>query len=134
MLELRANRHRRQAGVAGRALGGCRKASACQPTGIDASGGGNIGCHHNQLRTMFVYKSRFLTRGEVWFDESPDSAPVDWIYHRQRSSPLPNHLSKCFYTLVIDLRKSPAELLAEMEGRTAGRIKEAQEKEKLWCE
>jgi hypothetical protein len=31
---------------------------------------------------MLVYKSRFLTRGEVWYDEEPDGVRVDWIYHR----------------------------------------------------
>ena len=83
---------------------------------------------------MFVYRSRFLTRGEVWFDEKPDGAPVDWIYYRQRSSPLARGAWKRFDTLLIDLRKKPAELLAEMNTKTAQRITEAQEKDELRCE
>src|SRR5260221_1841212 len=80
---------------------------------------------------MFVYRSRFLTRGEVWFDETPDGARVDWIYHRQRSRPLPGPRSKEVYTRLIPLQKTAAELLGAMEERTARKVREAQEKDKL---
>src|SRR6266404_4723483 len=83
---------------------------------------------------MFVYKSRFLSRGEVWFDDQPDGTRVDWIYHRQRSSPLPNCKWKYFYTPLIDLQKTPAELFSELDDKTAYRIAEAREKDKLRCE
>lgn len=83
---------------------------------------------------MFVYKSRFLKRGEVWFDEEPDGAQVDWIYHRQRSSPLPGHRFKLFYTVLVDLRRSPREIFEAMEERTARKIVDAQEKDRLRCE
>jgi hypothetical protein len=83
---------------------------------------------------MFVYRSRFLTRGEVWYDEEPGDTRVDWVYHRQRSSPLANCSCKDFYTLLIDLQKSPPALLAQMDERTARRITDAQEKDKLHCE
>jgi hypothetical protein len=83
---------------------------------------------------MFVYRSRFLTRGEVWFDEEPDGRRVDWIYHRERSSPLPNCPWKDFYTRLIDLRKSPAQLFAEMEKNTARKITDAEEKDRLFWE
>lgn len=83
---------------------------------------------------MFVYQSRFLTRGEVWFDGEPSSARVDWIYHRQRSVPLPRGRWRHFYTVLIDLRKTPAELFAEMESKTAHKITEARETDGLECE
>jgi hypothetical protein len=83
---------------------------------------------------MFIYKSRFLTRGEVWYDEEPDGARVDWVYHRQRSCPLANCRSKHFYTVLIDLRRTPQEMMAEMDEKTARRITEAQEQDKLRCE
>jgi hypothetical protein len=83
---------------------------------------------------MFIYRSRFLTRGEVWFDEKPDGARVDWIYYRQRSSPLATGRSKPFYTWLIDLRKSPEGIFAEIEDRTARKITEAQMEERLHCE
>jgi hypothetical protein len=80
---------------------------------------------------MLVYKSRFLTRGEVWYDDEPGGARVDWIYHRQRSSPLPGSRWREFYTPLVPLQKTPAELLAGMEVRTARKITEALEKDKL---
>ncbi len=80
---------------------------------------------------MFVYRSRFLTRGEVWFDQEPDQTRVDWVYHRQRSSPLPRYRWKPFYTPLIDLQKSPAEIMADMDDRTRRKIADAQEKDRL---
>ena len=79
---------------------------------------------------MLIYRSRFLTRGEVWFDDDPDGAPVDWIHYRQRSSPLAKGRWKHFYTLLIDLTKSPDELLSEMDPRTVRKIQDAQERDK----
>ena len=76
---------------------------------------------------MFVYKSGFLTRGEVWFDEEPDDTRVDWVCHRQRSNPLLGFRSRRFYTRLIDLRQSPTELLAHMDEKITRRIRDAQE-------
>jgi hypothetical protein len=75
-----------------------------------------------------------MTRGEVWFDEEPDDNPVDWIFHRQRSRPPPKGWCRQTHTRVIELRRTPDELLAAMERRTAEKIIEAEEKEKLACE
>jgi hypothetical protein len=83
---------------------------------------------------MFVLRSRFLTRGEVWFDEEPDGRQVDWIYHHERSSPVPNCRWKEFYTWQIDLQKPPAELLAEMNKITARKITDAEENDRLCWE
>ena len=83
---------------------------------------------------MFIYKARFLTRGEVWYDEKPNGARVDWVYYRQRSSPLANCRSNPFYTWLIDLRKTPAEMFAAMADRTARRITEAAAEDGLRCE
>ncbi len=83
---------------------------------------------------MFIYKSRFLTRGEVWFDEEPDGARVDWIYYRQRPSPATRSRWKPFYTVLVDLQKPPDGLLAAMEDKTARKIRDAQEQNRLQCE
>jgi len=83
---------------------------------------------------MFVYKSRFLRRGEVWFDNEPSDAPVDWIYYRNRSKPVPGARSRNFYNRLIDLSKTPETLLAEMEPRTVAKIKTAVEEDKFTCE
>ena len=60
---------------------------------------------------MLIYRSRFLTRGEVWFDDEPDGASVDWIHYRQRSSPAAKGRWKYFYTLL--------DRPGEKSGRTA---------------
>lgn len=80
---------------------------------------------------MVIYRSRFLKRGEVWFDDESDETPVDWIYYRQRSSPIAKGTWKYYYTLLIDLAKSPAELLSEMDKRTIQKIEEAEEKDRM---
>ena len=78
---------------------------------------------------MLIYKSRFLTRGEVWFDDEADDTPVDWIYYRQRPNPVAKARWKYFYTLLIDLTKSPDRLMGEMDEKTVQKIKEAETKD-----
>lgn len=78
---------------------------------------------------MFIYQSRFLTRGEVWFDDEPDNTPVDWIYYRQRPSPVARGQLK--YTVLIDLAKNPAQLLAEMDERTVRKIEDAEKSDQI---
>ena len=80
--------------------------------------------------TVLVYKSLFLTRGEVWFDDEPDGAAVDWIHYRQRSRPPAGSRWRYFYTRLIDLAKSPDELLSEMDERTVRKIRAAEEEDK----
>jgi hypothetical protein len=83
---------------------------------------------------MFVYRSRFLTRGEVWYDAEPDDTAVDWIYYRQRSSPVARTRWHPTYTRLIDLTKTPSQLLAEMEEKTVRKITQAREKDRLQWE
>ena len=80
---------------------------------------------------MLIYRSRFLTRGEVWFDDEPDGTPVDWIYYRQRSRPVAKGSWKYYHTLLIDLAKSPAELRSEMDERTLQKVEEAEAKDQV---
>lgn len=83
---------------------------------------------------MFVYKSRFLRRGEVWFDNPPGRAAVDWILYRNRSQPVPSARSRHFYNRLINLSKSVEELFGELEPRTAAKLREAEEKDHIQCE
>ena len=83
---------------------------------------------------MFVYQSRFLRRGEVWFDNEPNAQPVDWILYRNRSAPVHGARSRRFYNRLIDLSKSPEQLLSEMEPKTVAKIKAAGLEDKLLCE
>jgi hypothetical protein len=79
---------------------------------------------------VFVYRSRFLTRGEVWFDDGPDGRSIDWVLYRQCSRPIPKSAWRFFYTRLIDLSKSPEQLLAEMKDTTVAKIRQATEQDR----
>ncbi len=85
---------------------------------------------------MITYRSRFLARGEVWFDNEPDGAlrSLDWILYHQRSSPVPGARAREFYTCVIDLALSREELQARLQSETAYKIRRARERDKIVCE
>jgi hypothetical protein len=83
---------------------------------------------------MFTYQSRFLRRGEVWFDNQPTDKRVDWIFYRNRSSPVPGAKSRNFYNRLIDLSKTPEALLADMDPKTVTKIQKAADQDKLTCE
>jgi len=97
---------------------------------------------------MITYRSRFLTRAEVWFDNEPlakatlaeparrtvDPSPADWILYHQRSRPVAEAMSRSFYTLLIDLTQSHDQLLAQLTEETAYKIRRARERDKIVCE
>jgi hypothetical protein len=83
---------------------------------------------------MFTYQSRFLRRGEVWFDNQPNGKRVDWILYRNRSKPVPGARSRNFYNRLIDLSKTPEALLADMDPKTVVKIQKAADEDKLTCE
>jgi hypothetical protein len=83
---------------------------------------------------MITYQSRFLTRGEVWFGNTPGPERVDWMVYHQRQAPMPNGRWRPFYTRVIDLTKLPEVLLAEMDGFTAADVRRAQKKDHTSCQ
>lgn len=83
---------------------------------------------------MFVYRSRFLTRGEVWFEDQPGDLPVDWILYRNRSRPVADARWRYFHNFLLDLSKSDAELAAALEPRTAHKIKTAEQKDRVDCD
>lgn len=83
---------------------------------------------------MHIYKSRFLVRGEVWFDQEPVQSPVDWILYRQRSRPVPDTRWKYFFTRVLDLTQSSKTLLEQMSKSTTYKIRRARDKDGIICE
>jgi hypothetical protein len=83
---------------------------------------------------MLIYKSRFLVRGEVWYDQEPDPRPVDWILYRQRSRLVPGTRWRYFYTLLIDLNQTPEALLRQMSTSTASKVRRARDKDGILCE
>ncbi|HTL58617.1 MAG TPA: hypothetical protein VL361_23225 [Candidatus Limnocylindrales bacterium] len=82
---------------------------------------------------MIIYQSRFLTRGEVWFDNQPSADRVDWILYHQRSEPIAGGHWRRFYTQVIDLKQASEALMAAMDGFTAADIKKAEKKDQTTC-
>ena len=83
---------------------------------------------------MFVYQSRFLTRGEVWFENESNRARVDWILYRNRSRPVDGARWRYFYNRLIDLSKGADELLAEMDPKTVAKIKAAETEHNIQCD
>jgi hypothetical protein len=84
---------------------------------------------------MYIYKSRYLTRGELWYDNEPgDTRSVDWIHYQQRSSPFPGARWKYFYNYVVDLTQSVEQLLKRLNEDTAYKIRRARDRDKIVCE
>ncbi len=85
---------------------------------------------------MITYRSRFLTRGEVWFDNEPDGTvrALDWLLYHQCARPLPGAQSRPFYSFVIDLTQSREELESRLQKDTAYKIRRARERDKIVCE
>lgn len=83
---------------------------------------------------IISYKSRFLTWGEVWFDDEPADTRADCLLYFQRSTPVHGARTKYFYTYAIDLQQSQEQMLANLKGDTARRIRRAREQEKIICE
>ncbi len=84
---------------------------------------------------MVTYKSRFLTRAEIWYDDQPDQTPaVDWLGYMQCSEPVHGLLPAIFYTRLIDLDQSRPQLLAGLNRDTAYKIRRARERDGIICE
>lgn len=84
---------------------------------------------------MIIYRSRCLSRGEVWFDEEPtDTRDVDWILYHRRSAAVPGAKSKFTHTYIVDLTRSEDQLLANLSKDTAYKIRRARERDKIVCE
>jgi hypothetical protein len=86
------------------------------------------------LRPVHIYKSRFLVRGEVWYDQEPDQTPVDWVLYRQRSRPVSGASWDYFYTIVLDLRQSSQGLLGTISKSAVYKIRRAAERDGIVCE
>ncbi|MEW6301905.1 MAG: hypothetical protein AB1705_00430 [Verrucomicrobiota bacterium] len=84
---------------------------------------------------MFIYRSRFLTRAEAWYDDEPsDFRSVDWVLYRLRSCPVPGAKCRDFHNCVIDLAQTVGELKARLHDDTAYKIRRARDRDKIRCE
>src|SRR6266496_2429825 len=84
---------------------------------------------------MITYKSRFLTRSELWFEDEPgDTRSSDWILYNQRPDPVPGAKCKYFYTYCIDLTQTSEQMLERFNEDTAYKIRRARDRDKIVCE
>ena len=84
---------------------------------------------------MITYKSRFLTRSEVWFEDEPgDNLSADWILYNQRPTPVPGADCRYFHTYCIDLAQSCEQILGRFNEDTAYKIRRARDRDKIICE
>jgi hypothetical protein len=80
---------------------------------------------------MLTLEKRFVSVGEIWFDQEPVKLPVDAIQYRQRSMPIAGSHYEEFYTMIIDLTKDADTLLAAMNQATRSQIRRAASKDDL---
>jgi len=84
---------------------------------------------------MIVYRSRFLTRAEVWYDDEPKHIrSVDWILYNLRSSPVAGYKWRYFYNYCIDLTQDTELLRTRLHKDAAYKIRRACERDKTICE
>jgi hypothetical protein len=84
---------------------------------------------------MITYKSRFLTRSEVWFDEEPHhNGRADWLLYNFCPRSVPGTRWREFYTYLIDLTQNQEQLLARLNEDTAYKIRRARARDKIVCE
>src|SRR4051812_38776136 len=83
---------------------------------------------------MHVFKSRFLRRGEVWFDQEADRSSVDWIYYRQLPHPVAGAKWTHFYTLLVNLKDSPEALMKACQKSAKYSITRARDLDGFRCE
>jgi len=84
---------------------------------------------------MYTCKSRYLTRGEVWYDDEPgDTRSVDWILFRHRSNPFPGARSKQTCNYFVDLTQSVERLMDQLNKDTAYKIRRARDRDKITCD
>lgn len=82
---------------------------------------------------MIIIKSRFLTTGEVWFDDEPTDEKVDVMLFRQRSSPIAGTQCSPFHTILINLTQEADDVLASFEKDTRYEIRRAATKDSFVC-
>jgi len=89
----------------------------------------NTAKSNGRIYGMILVKSRFLTTGQVWFDDEPTGEKVDVLLFRQRSSPITSIRCVPFHTIVTDLRRKPEEILSSFSKDTRYEIRRGESKD-----
>lgn len=78
---------------------------------------------------MITYRTRWLTRREVWFGEQPNHDGADVLIYMQSPDPVPGVHCQEFATLVVDLTRETEQLLDAMPKNTRYEIRRAESKD-----
>jgi lipid II:glycine glycyltransferase (peptidoglycan interpeptide bridge formation enzyme) len=79
---------------------------------------------------MYTYKTKFLSIGELWFDEElKDVSDVDLIYYRQRPQPLTGVKYENFTTRILDLTMDEDDLWNQIHTNDRYKIRRAAQKD-----
>jgi hypothetical protein len=83
---------------------------------------------------MYIYQSRWLKRGELWFRHQPPTEQVDVVDYYQLPKPLPRTVCRRFYTYVISLENDPEQIFKRFNQTTRRDVRLSREKDHLTCQ
>jgi hypothetical protein len=83
---------------------------------------------------MIVYQKKFLRIAEYWDSEEVKALGVDLVRCFQQSHPLPGMVCRAFHTILLDLKRDPHQLLAQMKRDTRYEIRRAGNQDQLTCD
>jgi hypothetical protein len=82
---------------------------------------------------MHVFTSRWMKRGESWFQWQEPESPVDIVDYFQLAQPLRWAVCRPFYTYTISLARTPEAILARFNQTTRRDVRQAGEKHGITC-
>ena len=80
---------------------------------------------------MLVYQKKFLRIAEYWNGEEPKLTGVDLVRCFQRPRPLAGMLCREFYTILLDLNRTPQQLLSSIKRDTRYEIRRATDQDRM---
>jgi hypothetical protein len=82
---------------------------------------------------MHIYPSRWLVRGESWFQWQEPAEHVDLVDFRQLPCPLPQAVCRPFYTYHVTLDAAPDAILSRFNQTTRREVRQARDKGEIIC-
>jgi hypothetical protein len=83
---------------------------------------------------MHFYTSRWLLRGECWFECEEPSERVDVVDYYQMPHPLPRAVCRPFHTYTVSLEEPPELILSRFNQTTRREVRQAREKGEITCQ
>jgi len=82
---------------------------------------------------MIVYQKKLLRIAEYWSGEEPKPAGVDLVRCFQQPQPIEGMLCRDFYTILLDLKPDPDQLLRRIKRDTRYEIRRAAKQDQVIC-